>query len=187
MQHLVAGALVAALLAVPSSASAATYKIKAFSDDTFGPRVLTINQGNLVKWVNRGGYHDVDINKPSDYMDTGATTKTGLMAQEYVVAGTFPFYCSVHLPDMKGTLKVKPTLSRSGSTVTVRLGSVAPTYTHTIQRRRGTSGTWTTSGTSYGQDSKSFTLSRGTWQFRAKLVKGSTSSNYSPIVSITVP
>jgi len=49
VQHLVAVALVAALLAVPSSASAATYKIKAFSDDTFGPKVLTVFQGNLVK------------------------------------------------------------------------------------------------------------------------------------------
>ncbi|MBA3435780.1 MAG: hypothetical protein H0U11_04765 [Chloroflexi bacterium] len=184
-----ASVLVVALLALPSSASAATYKIKAFSNDTFSPSVLTVNQGNLVKWINKGGYHDVDINKPSSYIATSPRATTGLIAQKTVVAGAFPFLCSVHLPGMTGKLKVKPTLSRSGSTVTVRLGPVESSFHHTIQRRRGSSGAWTSSTTTSGADTKAFTLASGTWQFRAKLVRTSngTSSGYSPVVSISVP
>ncbi len=177
------------LLALPSSASAATYKIKALSNDTFSPSVLTVYQGNLVKWINEGGYHDVDVNKPSSYIATKPRGTTGLIKSKTVVAGTFPFICSVHLPDMTGKLKVKPSLSRSGSTVTVGLGPVESSFVHTIQRRRGSSGTWTSSSTTSGADSKAFTLSSGTWQFRAKLVRSSngTSSGYSPVVSISVP
>ncbi|CAN5730547.1 hypothetical protein BH24CHL8_BH24CHL8_08440 [soil metagenome] len=175
---------------MPSSASAATYKIKALSNDTFSPSVLTVYQGNLVKWINRGGYHDVDVNKPSSYIATSPRGTTGLIASKTVVAGTFPFICSVHVPDMTGKLKVKPSLSRSGSTVTVRLGPVTSSFRHSIQRRPGSSGTWTSSSTTSGADSKAFrSLSSGTWQFRAKLVRVSndSTSGYSPIVSISVP
>ncbi len=189
LRHTLAGALVVALLALPSSASAATYKIKTTSNDTFSPSTLTINQGHLVKWLNKGGYHDVDANKPSSYIVTSPRGTTGLIAQRTAVAGAFPFYCSVHLPGMKGKLKVRPTLSRSGSTVTVRLGPVVSSFRHTIQRRRGSSGSWLSSTTTSGADSKAFTLSSGTWQFRAKLVRTSngTASGYSPVVSISVP
>ena len=188
-RHAVASALVVALLALPSSASAATYRIKAYSNDTFSPSVLTVNQGNLVKWINKGGYHDVDINKPSSYIATSPRATTGLIAQKTVVAGAFPFLCSVHLPGMTGKLKVKPTLSRSGSTVTVRLGPVESSFRHLIQRRNGSSGSWTSSNTTSGADSATFSLSRGTWQFRTKLVRISngTTSGYSPVVSISVP
>ena len=182
--------LALALLVVPSSASAATYKIKALADDRFSPSSLTVSQGNLVKWINRGGYHDVDANKPSSYIVTSPRATTGPITERIAVAGSFPFFCSVHLPGMKGKLKVKPTLSRSGSTVTVRLGPVSSSFRHTIQRRRGSSGTWLSSSTTAGQDSKSFaSLSGGTWQFRAKLVRASngTTSGYSPIVSIGLP
>ncbi len=189
LRHAVAGALVVALLAVPSSASAATYKIKALDLD-FSPATLTINQGNLVKWINKGGYHEVDINKPSGYVVTNPSADTGLMAQRTVVAGVFPFVCTFHSSyGMKGKLKVKPTLSRSGSSVTVRLGPVLTSYRHAIKRRRGSSGVWTSSNTTAGADYQAFSLSGGTWQFRAKLVRISdgTSSGYSPIVSIYVP
>lgn len=175
---------------MPSSAGAATYRIKALADDTFSPSSLTVNQGNLVKWVNKGGYHDVDANKPSSYIVTSPRATTGLITERTVVAGSFPFFCSVHLPGMKGKLKVRPTLSRSASTVAVRLGPVLSSFRHTIQRRKGSSGTWLTSNTPSGQDSTSFSsLSGGTWQFRAKLIRVSngTASGYSPIVSISVP
>ncbi|MDQ3553323.1 MAG: hypothetical protein M3395_02800 [Chloroflexota bacterium] len=184
-----ASALVVALLALPSSASAATYKIKALSNNTFSPSVLTVNQGNLVKWINKGGYHEVDITKPSGYVTTNPSTDLGKMAERTVVAGSFAFVCTFHASSgMRGTLNVKPTLSRSGSTVTVRLGPVLSSYRHTIERRKG-SGTWTSSTTTAGADSKAFSLSRGTWSFRAKLVRVSdgTSSSYSPVVSISVP
>lgn len=179
-----------ALLAMPSSASAATYKIKAFSDDTFAPSTLTLSQGNLVKWINRGGYHEVDINKPSSYIVTNPSASTGLMAQRTAVAGKFTFVCTFHSSEgMKGKLQVRPTLSRSGSTVTVWLGPVISSFRHTIKRRKGSSGSWATSSTSAGADSASYSLSRGTWQFRAKLVRVSdgTSSGNSPVVSIYVP
>ncbi len=188
-RHAVASALVVALLALPSSASAATYKIKAFSNDTFSPSVLTVNQGNLVKWINKGGYHEVDITKPSSYVTTNPSAELGKMAERTVVAGSFAFVCTFHASSgMRGKLNVKPTLSRSGSTVTVRLGPVLSSYRHTIERRRG-SGAWTSSTTTAGADYKTFSLSGGTWQFRAKLVRVSdgTSSSYSPVVSIYVP
>lgn len=182
-------AIVVALLALPSSASAATYRIKALGDDTFSPSVLTVSQGNLVKWINKAGYHDVDINKPSSYVATSPRATTGLITEKTVVAGAFPFLCSVHLPGMTGKLKVKPTLSRSGSTVTVRLGPVESSFRHLIQRRNGSSGSWTSSNSTSGADSATFSLSRGTWQFRAKLVRTSngTTSGNSPVVSIYVP
>ena len=80
-RHTVASALVVALLALPSSASAATYRIKAYSNDTFSPSVLTVNQGNLVKWINKGGYHEVDITKPSRYVVTNPSAELGKMAE----------------------------------------------------------------------------------------------------------
>lgn len=188
-RHALAGALVLALLAVPASASAATYEIDATNFD-FSPANLTIDQGNLVRWMNKRGTHEVDVNKPSTYIATNPRSSVGQISERTVVAGTFPFVCSIHSSyGMKGKLKVKPTLTRSGSTVTVRLGPVTSAFHHVIQRRRGTSGSWASSTTTAGADSKAFTLSSGTWQFRAKLVRtsnGSSSSN-SPIVSIYVP
>lgn len=189
-RNAVASALAVALLAVPSSASADTYKIKALSSNRFSPSVLTIDQGNLVKWLNRGGFHEVDINRPSSYVTTSPSAELGEMARRTVVAGSFGFLCTFHAPEgMRGTLNVRPTLSRSGSTVTVRLGPVIDSYRHTIERRKG-SGAWTASTTTAGADTKKFTsLSRGTWYFRARLVRVSdgTSSSLSPTVSIYVP
>ena len=116
-RHLLAGALVVALLAAPSSASAATYEIDATNFD-FAPANLTISQGNLVRWMNKRGTHEVDVNKPSTYIATNPRSSVGQMSERTVVAGTFPFVCSIHSSyGMKGKLKVTPTLTRSGSTV----------------------------------------------------------------------
>jgi plastocyanin len=179
-----AAALSLVVAAVPVGAGS-TYSVKAYSNH-FTPDGLTVTRGDTVKWRSNEGFHDADITRPSGYLSSNPAPAGSLIVQKQVAAGTFTFLCSLH-PGMDGVLRVKPVLARSGSTVTVQLGPVPSEFQHRIQRKRGSSGSWATTTTSAGQDSRSFTLSSGTWYFRVQMFRGSSSSAYSPTRSVSVP
>ena len=96
-----AGLVLTALLAGPT---AAADKRVTIVDMQFRPRVVTINAGDRVTWVNDDAVeHDAD----------GAGWSTSLLGQgdsgrvRFSRAGTFRYVCSIHA-SMTGTVVVRP-------------------------------------------------------------------------------
>jgi len=62
---------------------------------SFTPTQLTINVGDIVKWTNLGGFHNVVAD---DNSFTSGVASTANWVYEFVFnsVGTFPYYCVVH-------------------------------------------------------------------------------------------
>jgi len=95
---------VAALLATsvlhPASA-AVTARVK-MRDDVFRPRVVTIDRGDRVRWINRG---------ENPHTTTGSTWNAVLdpgesYSKRFRRSGTYEYVCTFH-PDMTGRIVVR--------------------------------------------------------------------------------
>ena len=89
----------------------------------YTPSEITINQGDIVTWINDGGFHDVngDINSITDesfnnpeVFDSPATSTAGavIYTHEFNISGTYNYDCSVgsHAAQgMVGQIIVTPT------------------------------------------------------------------------------
>jgi plastocyanin len=106
------GLLVAAALAVPANAPAATWEVVMGSDDLFHPELLTIALGDSVYWTNEDLDNHTATSGSSctpdgrfDSGDVGPGQSWGYLFDE---VGTFPYYCLYHcVMGMVGTITVQ--------------------------------------------------------------------------------
>ena len=74
----------------------------------FTPRVITINRGETVRWVNRSGSHTVT---PDGHTAWEAVVMTGanqIFELQLPTAGEYPYYCEPHAGHgMRGVVIVK--------------------------------------------------------------------------------
>ena len=97
----------------------------------YEPSELTINQGDIVIWVNDGGFHDVNaainsitnepFNNPESF-DSPATSTVGaeIYSHTFTVTGTYNYDCSVGLHaqnGMVGQITVNPISNTSANTL----------------------------------------------------------------------
>jgi plastocyanin len=106
---LVAVAAVAvAVFAVP--ALAATKTVKVGPRTSFGPKSLSINSGDTVRFRWTGSLpHDVVITKGPGIRGKKTISRvrtSGAVSKRFNTKGTYSILCQVHAPGMKMTIKV---------------------------------------------------------------------------------
>jgi plastocyanin len=104
----VAAVVVAGALAVPALAATKSVKVgdNYFVKNGTKPTV-TIRKGTTVKWRWTGtAPHNVTVTKGPVKFHSKTQTK-GSFAKKLTKRGTYTVVCTIHLPDMKMTLKVK--------------------------------------------------------------------------------
>jgi len=71
----------------------------------FVPDALTVTVGTTVTWTNDDTVaHTVTADDGS--FDSGMIAPGGTFSFTFNTAGTYPYKCTVHLPDMIGTITV---------------------------------------------------------------------------------
>ncbi len=87
--------------------------IEARPDNTFAPDDITINPGEIVQWVNMGGFHNVNGDK-SDFPDNPESFGNGAASNDswtfeytFMVEGIYEYQCDPHAGlGMKGKITV---------------------------------------------------------------------------------
>jgi plastocyanin len=74
---------------------------------SFSPQTKTITVGDIVKWTNQSGTHNVRANDNSFYSGPAAPAPWEF-THTFTTAGDFPYYCEPHLSmGMTGTIIVQ--------------------------------------------------------------------------------
>ena len=88
----------------------AAIEVDVNSSNVFSPKELTVKVGQTVRWVWKGGSHNV-VSGSSCTADgnftSGAPKAGGTYEKQFEVVGTFPYYCEPHCAvGMVGTITV---------------------------------------------------------------------------------
>lgn len=98
-------AVIAAVAAVPTSASAATKSVT-IDDFEFSPAALSVSKGTKVKWrFADSATHNVTV-KSGPVRFHSKDKRSGTYSKKLKTAGTYKIYCSIH-PDMRQTITVR--------------------------------------------------------------------------------
>ena len=126
---LVAGLVVAGILFAGGLALAASQTIVGQADDHFSATTYTTDQGEVVQFNVTGSTHNVTAhqNGPDGAALFRSPTisggSTGVQGTQYLSAGSYTFFCSVHPSTMQATLNVSSNgtpQARPSATVSVR-------------------------------------------------------------------
>ena len=192
-------ALIAALIAalvVPGTTSAATATV-GVTDNRFTDENPTLALGGTVAWqrTSGGNPHTTTSDKFGgtaagwDHpIPSGFVTATPEVTFDR--AGGFDYHCQFH--GMDGTVMVRlspsDTTPNVGQQITITFAlSPAPSgFSEQVQKRKA-GGTWRNLSAANTGTSVTWTPPRArTFQFRARLVKGGVTSDWSPFLSLTV-
>lgn len=111
---LVAGLVIAGVLFAGGIAFAASQTIVGQIDDTYTAPTYHTDQGEIVPFQSTGNTHNATANQKgpdgkalfrSATIDSGIT---GVQGTQYLPAGTYSFFCTVHPTTMQATLIVDP-------------------------------------------------------------------------------
>jgi plastocyanin len=165
-----------------------------FGDLTFTPATVKIKLGTSVKWhFQTGGHTTTDQSFGGALWNTGVVVGGRDFTRAFAVAGTYPYVCTSHLAfGMKGTVQVPVTVSaKTGTpstrfTITWATAAIPSGYAVDVQRK-GPAGAYATILTHTTTLSATQTLARGTYNYRARLVRLSGgATKFSPAATITV-
>jgi plastocyanin len=85
---------------------AATVTIQATDSNVFTPATTTAHVGDIIEWMNTGSVlHTVTFTDHPELNDD-TLAGGGMWQVKFTVAGTYPYICTIHQPDMKGTITV---------------------------------------------------------------------------------
>jgi len=108
-------ACIAVAMFAPSLARAAVYTVTANADMTFTPAALTIYQGDVVRFVNGGGLHNVHADDGSFIcsldcnLHNAPNAMTWQVSRQFNRLGTIGYYCEQHgdtSSGMRGSITV---------------------------------------------------------------------------------
>lgn len=125
----VRGAIGWAILIVSASriAGAATVMVQVapFGDTSFSPSSVSIKPGDTVQWVwkSKSMPHSVTSGNgvSNGLFDSGVQqSNTFTFSHTFPIAGTFPYFCTVHAQFMKGTVTVAAAASSKLSNISTR-------------------------------------------------------------------
>ena len=192
--------LVAALPLVGlTAASAASPAAVQVTNAGYAPKALTVPVGTRVVWTMKQGSHTVTAPLRLGLFDSGTRAQGSTYAYTFINSGTFGYSSTVG-PAISGSIvvpmKVTPATGNRTRLYAVRWGSdyTPDGYGEQVEIKEPGSSSW--QSFVYGTTVDDATMrpvdwgnKTGTYQFRAKLYKGSNparSSGWSPVASITV-
>lgn len=96
------------VLVIPSTAAAADFEV-AVVDFAFVPAERYVNVGDTVTWVWEGeAPHDVTPLDDEAPFPPSETQVEGTHQVTFDEAGSYPYVCTIHAPDMNGVIEVLP-------------------------------------------------------------------------------
>jgi plastocyanin len=101
----VAAAVAAGGVALPSVAATPKPKQVSVKDDFFTPRPITIAKGTKVVWTWKGKRRH-NVSEANGKWGSG-TKRKGTFSHTFKSKGTVLIFCTVHAPDMQMKVKVK--------------------------------------------------------------------------------
>jgi plastocyanin len=94
----------------------------AISGFTFSPSQLTINVGDIVRWTNNGGFHNV-VADDNSFTSGAPSTSIWVYEHTFNSTGTNPYYCSPHGGvggvGMSGVITVQSATGITNNNITV--------------------------------------------------------------------
>ncbi len=171
------------LLAGPAAAATAVVSIGQngtnFVDQTSGSSTTTIHVGDTVQWNWASGPHSTTAGTcttdgyygnctPDGSWDSGQNSQGHSFSRAFAQAGTFTYYCSVHLAMMRGTVMVLAGDPPAASFRVNPTGPIAGSAVRFIDTSTGapTSWAWSFGDPASGSDNTS-TLRNPTHTFQA--------------------
>ena len=81
---------------------------------TFDPATITVNVGDVIKWDNGSALPHTSTSgtggvtpAPDGKWDTGSVSGGGSACVQFLAAGTYDYYCTIHPTTMTGTVTVQ--------------------------------------------------------------------------------
>lgn len=180
----------------PVAASAATVTIQ-MEVNAFSPKAKSVARGTTVKWSNKGGFleHNVQATAPKWYFystkkDVGDVLPGDTYRFTFRAAGRFAYLCSIH-SGMTGSITVPITVTTlTGPTryrITVASAASTSPWANEVQVRKPGSSTWTRIARTTGTTVVFTPVKRGTYTFRSRVTNTSNGadSGWSPTIART--
>jgi plastocyanin len=186
---------VIALMGATANVAAATQhdvSITSAGGFSFSPSHISAGFGDTVKWTNNTTVNHTSTSDVAGIWNSGTISPNGTYQRKFDDAGSFGFHCAIH-SYMKGTVSVALHSSASSGavgtlfTITVADSSAPAGWTHQVQKMK-VGASWNAWKSSTGQSLTFKPKKKGTYEFRARLLKSgtTTASGYSPVLTITV-
>jgi plastocyanin len=182
-------------MAAPAQAATVTVSMKGL---TFQPAVARAAIGDTVTWSNAASdRHSTTSAGPTPWDSARLSPFSGHFSRVFPIAGSFPYYCTIHRSTgMTGVVKVATKVAPgSGTTATdfvvtlAKVGQQPPTgYVYMVQKAVG-SGAFTNVIRTTAATAHLRLTTRGTYKLRAGLQKSSGALNtawFSDPVTVTV-
>lgn len=172
----------AGLVAAPVETATASGPAVSAADMRFSPATMTIGVGQSVIW----GFPDAVVHSATSdqgFWDSDAQSDGSTYSRTFPSAGTYPYRSAFHR-EMTGRIRVPVT--RAGSTLegwTLTWATTSATGSFDVQVRKGKK-PWRAQWSDTTRTTGSFAR-KGTWSLRVRTQEGSSTSGWSPVVSLT--
>ena len=153
---------------------------------SFGPSRVTVAVGETVTWTFQDATSHT-ATSDNGFFNTGAASGGASRTVRFRSAGTFPYHCMFH-PHMVGRVGVPVSASGSaedGWKLRWLAGDNPGNRAYDVQVRRKGATTWTYLRKATTAGSARYDPGKGTWQVRARTLKGSARSGWSPMVTLS--
>ncbi len=175
----------AAAPAVPTDRALAPAQVTV-ANMAFSSARVTVGVGETVTWTFKDPMSHT-ATSDNGFFDTGAASGGATRSVRFRSAGTFAYHCSFH-PSMVGRVAVPVRVSGSkalGFKLRWLAGENPKGRSYDVQvRRKGTS-TWTYLRRATTTATARHAPRSGTWQVRARTVKGAAKSGWSPVATLS--
>ena len=176
------------LLTIPS-APAAHASVSAdvvVADMAFGPSRVTVRVGETVTWTFRDA---VSHTATSDdgFFDSGRASGGAVRTIRFRSAGTFAYHCELH-PMMVGRVSVPVAvtdLGDDGWRLRWLAGDGPRNRAYDVQVRRNGATAWKYLRKATTAAGARYDPGKGLWQVRARTLKGTRMSGWSPVVALS--
>ena len=152
----------------------------------FGPSRVTVGVGETVTWTFQDATAHT-VTSDDGFFDTPPSSRGAGRTIRFRSAGTFPYHCSIHSM-MVGRVSVPVSATGSvddGWKLRWLAGDNPKDRAYDVQvRRKGTS-TWKYLRRATTTATARYAPASGTWQVRARTLKGAKKSGWSPVVSLS--
>jgi plastocyanin len=176
----------AAVPAVPAGAAEAAGTTVSVANMAFGPSRVRVGLGGTVTWTFKDAIAHT-ATSDDGFFDTGSASGGASRSVRFRSAGGFGYHCVFH-PMMVGKVSVPMTAKGSvqdGWKLRWLAGENPRGRAYDVQVRRKGATTWKKFRKATVTGSGRYDPGKGTWQARARTLKGSKRSGWSPVLTLS--